>query len=260
MENTPKKYTVAEIKELLKQITDEEDERLILLQNDERKGVQRALSSWKKALLKKNQLLDEQEQLLIYEKHLWNKGIHYIGGVDEVGRGPLAGPVVAASVILPQDVSLPGVTDSKQLSSAKREQFFDQIKKAALSISIGVVEPSLIDKLNIFQATKLAMKKAVEDSSLRPEFLLVDAVDLHHSIPQKSLVKGDSLSLSIASASIIAKVTRDRMMEEYDKEFPGYGFAQNAGYGTAQHLDGLKQHGATPIHRYSFSPVSQYRS
>jgi len=258
MTQPSKKKTVTEIKELLKTMSDEKDERLPIILKDERVGVQKAIASWRKSLQKVRQLEEKREALLMYEKELWGKEFSCIAGIDEVGRGPLAGPVVAAAVILPGDLSILGIDDSKKLSVSKREKLFDEIQESAISVGIGIVEASLIDEMNILQATKLAMKQAIENLSVLPDHLLIDAVELPLAIPQTKIIKGDSISLSIAAASIIAKVTRDRMMEEYEALYPGYGFARNAGYGTAEHLNGLREKGPCPIHRFSFAPVSNY--
>lgn len=192
-------------------------------------------------------------QMLENEQTLWNSGCRYIAGIDEVGRGPLAGPVVTAAVILPRDFSLLGVDDSKKLSAKKRDMLFDQIKEAAICYAIGRREPADIDRINILEATKEAMMDAVNGLSVRPDHLLIDAVKLPLlDIPQTSLIHGDALSVSIAAASILAKVTRDREMEEMAKVWPGYAFESNKGYGTKAHYQGLEAQGLCPIHRRSF--------
>ena len=182
-----------------------------------------------------------------------------IAGVDEVGRGPLCGPVVASAVILPHNLVLNDVNDSKKLSPKKREILFDIIKKEALSVGIGVVHEQKIDEVNILEATIIAMRLAIENLDISPELLLVDGnmKDISN-IPQKNIIRGDSKSLSIAAASIIAKVTRDRMMFQYAKVFPGYGLAKNMGYGTKEHISAIKKNFSTPIHRRSFKPVFKY--
>ena len=188
-----------------------------------------------------------------YENALWNEGKLYIAGVDEVGRGPLAGPVVTAAVILPKDFSVLGVDDSKKLSPKKRDELFDLIMENAIAVSIGRREPDVIDEINILQATKAAMLDAIYGLSVRPDHVLIDAVKLDKlEIPQTSIIKGDAKSVSIAAASIIAKVTRDREMVEMDSVYPGYGFASNKGYGTKLHYEGLAKLGPCPIHRRSF--------
>ena len=196
-----------------------------------------------------------------YENKLRERGITYIAGVDEVGRGPLAGPVVTACVVLPEDFDVLGVDDSKKLSEKKREELFDSIKERAIAIGIGIRDNNRIDEINILEATKEAMAEAIEnaDADLRAkqgkgiEHILIDALTLKNvDIPQTGIVKGDAKSLSIAAASIIAKVTRDRMMVEFAEVYPGYAFEKNKGYGTKAHYDGLHAQGMTPIHRRSF--------
>lgn len=187
------------------------------------------------------------------ESELYCKGILRIAGVDEVGRGPLAGPVVAAAVILPEDFSLLGVDDSKKLSEKKREQLFEEIKENAICYSIGMIDNQRIDEINILEATKEAMTQAIGQLKEKPEHILIDALTLKNvEIPQTGIIKGDSLSISIAAASILAKVTRDRMMVEYEKEYPYYAFARNKGYGTKAHYEGLDLHGECPLHRQTF--------
>lgn len=193
------------------------------------------------------------EEMLRYERELWASGCRYIAGVDEVGRGPLAGPVVTAAVILPEDFDLLGVDDSKKLTPKKRDELFEKIKEAAVCWAIGRREPGRIDEINILNATKEAMLDAVNGLSVRPDHVLIDAVKLPSlDIPQTSLIHGDALSVSIAAASILAKVTRDREMEEMAKIWPGYSFEKNKGYGTKAHYEGLKALGPCPIHRKTF--------
>lgn len=193
------------------------------------------------------------EEMLVYERKLWDAGKEYIAGVDEVGRGPLAGPVVTAAVILPKDFSLLGVDDSKKLSPKRRDELFDQIKEAAICYAIGRREPERIDEINILEATKEAMQEAIDELRIKPDHVLIDAVNLKTlRIPQTSIIHGDATSVSIAAASIIAKVTRDREMLEMAKLYPGYSFESNKGYGTAAHYEGLAAKGPCPIHRKSF--------
>jgi len=196
--------------------------------------------------------LDEEDKLK-------SQGYELIAGIDEVGRGALAGPVVAGAVILPHPANLPWfklVRDSKELNSGKRESLFDLISKEAIAVGTGIVPSQVIDSVNILKATKLAMMQAVEKLPKQPNFLLIDRVTLSQcSIPQKGITRGDKLCLSIACASIIAKVTRDRMMEEFDQIYPGYGFAQHKGYGTQKHISCLRKLGPSPIHRLYFAPV-----
>ncbi len=247
--------TIKEVKERLAMI-DELDhplfEELIL---DGRAGVQAAISKRKRELQKQ---VDEDlrlEKMLAYEKELYTQGIHLIAGVDEVGRGPLAGPVVAAAVILPENCKIPGLNDSKKIPKSKHHAIYQAVLDQALSVGIGIKDNQVIDQVNIYEATKLAMLEAIQELDPRPQHLLIDAMRLDLPISQTSIIKGDANSLSIAAASIVAKVTRDQMMEEFDRKYPGYDFAQNAGYGTAKHLAGLDQLGVTPIHRRSFEPV-----
>ena len=247
--------TIKEVKERLAMI-DELDhplfEELIL---DGRAGVQAAISKRKRELQKQ---VDEDlrlEKMLAYEKELYTQGIHLIAGVDEVGRGPLAGPVVAAAVILPKACKIPGLNDSKKIPKAKHKEIYEAVLQNAIAIGVGVKDNHVIDQVNIYEATKLAMMEAIGQLEPQPQHLLIDAMKLDLPISQTSIIKGDANSLSIAAASIVAKVTRDQMMEDFDREYPGYDFAQNAGYGTAKHLAGLDQLGVTPIHRRKFEPV-----
>ena len=247
--------TIKEIKERLATIDDLDHplfEELIL---DGRAGVQAAISKRKRELQKQ---VDEDlrlEKMLAYEKELYAQGIDLIAGVDEVGRGPLAGPVVAAAVILPKACKIPGLNDSKKIPKSKHKEIYEAVLQNAIAIGIGIKDNQVIDQVNIYEATKLAMMEAIGQLEPQPQHLLIDAMRLDLPISQTSIIKGDANSLSIAAASIVAKVTRDQMMEEFDKEYPGYDFAKNAGYGTANHLAGLDQLGVTPIHRRSFEPV-----
>lgn len=199
------------------------------------------------------------EDLYKYENELRKKNINIIGGVDEVGRGPLIGDVVAACVVLPNDFVLDGLTDSKKLSEKKREAFYDIIMKEALAVGIGKVSSSKIDELNIYEATKKAMNIAIEEvrKQISLEHVLIDAMPLNLDIPSTSIVKGDAKSISIAAASVIAKVTRDRDLYELDKIYPMYDLANNKGYGTKKHIAALKEYGITPYHRLSYAPVRE---
>lgn len=191
------------------------------------------------------------EAMSVYERRFAGSG--HIAGIDEVGRGPFAGPVVACAVILPPDHPILYLNDSKKLSEKKRNELYDVILKEAVSYGLGQEDPEVIDEINILEATKRAMIKAVNALSPVPSCLLIDAVALEDCpLPQCSIIHGDALSVSIAAASIVAKVTRDRLMEEYDAIWPGYGFARNKGYGTAEHIAALKKSGPCPIHRRSF--------
>ncbi len=194
------------------------------------------------------------EKMLIYEREIWSKGSVYAAGIDEAGRGPLAGPVVAAAVVFPKDIFFTGVNDSKKLTPKKREELFEIIKEKALSIGTGVVDSTEIDRINILQATYKAMRIAVSNLNLSPLRLLVDGRAIPDiTWPQKPIVRGDSISFSIAAASIIAKVTRDRMMVEFHKIYPEYGFDRHKGYGTKEHVFAVRKFGLCPIHRRSFS-------
>ena len=193
-----------------------------------------------------------------YEKELYKNNITLIAGVDEVGRGPLIGPVVASAVILPKDYVLKGLTDSKKLSEKKRDYYYDIIKEDALAIGIGVIDNNIIDEVNIYEATKLAMKEAINNLSIKPEHILIDAMKLDIDIPTTSIIKGDFKSQTIAAASVIAKVTRDKMMYELDKEYPEYNFKNNKGYPTKDHLDAIEKHGILKQHRNSYGPVRDY--
>lgn len=190
-----------------------------------------------------------------YESELNKKGVTLIAGVDEVGRGPLIGPVVAAAVILPPNFKLDGLTDSKKLSEKKREHFYETIKKEAIAIGVGIISEKRIDEINIYEATKEAMQEAINNLNIKPEHILIDAMPLELDIPTTSIIKGDLLSISISAASVIAKVTRDRMLYDIDKEYPMYDLKNNKGYGTKKHLEALKQYGITKYHRLSYKPV-----
>ncbi|NWF77492.1 MAG: ribonuclease HII [Chloroflexi bacterium] len=206
----------------------------------------------KKRALSKCPNLDEEDKLR-------SEGYELIAGIDEVGRGALAGPVVAAAVILPYPANVPWlalVRDSKELNSRKRESLFELINREAIAVGVGIVPSQVIDSVNILKATKMAMMQAVENLSRQPHFLIIDRVTLSQCpIPQRGITRGDKLCLSIACASIVAKVTRDRIMEEFDQIYPGYGFAQHKGYGTGRHISCLRKLGPSPIHRLYFAPV-----
>lgn len=222
-----------------------------LYAGDARAGVQNLIARYRRrqdALKKERARLDE---MMFYEKKY--SGYERICGIDEAGRGPLAGPVVAGAVILPKDCEILGVNDSKKLSVKKRELLYDEIMEKAVAVSVGIVSPQRIDEINILQATYEAMREAAAGLGTEPDILLNDAVTIPEVIiPQVPIVKGDAKSVSIAAASIIAKVTRDRIMVEYESRFPGYGFASNKGYGSAEHIEALRRLGPTPIHRNSF--------
>lgn len=247
--------TIKEIKEQLANIQRLDDPLLAELEQDSRSGVIQAIAKRKREIQKR---IDEDERLegmLAYEKECYARGMELIAGVDEVGRGPLAGPVVAAAVILPKACKIPGLNDSKKIPKYKHKEIYEAVLQNAIAIGIGIKDNHVIDQVNIYEATKLAMMEAIGRLDPQPQHLLIDAMKLDLPISQTSIIKGDANSLSIAAASIVAKATRDQMMEEFDREYPGYDFAQNAGYGTAKHLAGLDKLGVTPIHRHSFEPV-----
>ncbi|WP_226578719.1 ribonuclease HII [Halobacillus litoralis] len=248
------KQTIKQIKDKINQGECTEEE-LETFRQDERKGVQKVLEQYDINQQKKVEMQNHYESMLAFEKEHYADGRTLIAGIDEAGRGPLAGPVVAGAVIMPKGYYLEGLNDSKKLSLKKREEFFEEIKEVA-DWGVGIVTNEEIDRFNIYQATKLAMKRAVNQLSHSPEHLLVDAMDLE-DIPctQTSLVKGDQRSVSIAAASVMAKVTRDRMMAELDDRYPVYQFRSNQGYGTKDHLEALSTHGASPVHRLTFAPV-----
>lgn len=211
-----------------------------------------------KSIIKKVELLLECQDNYRYERELREKGITIIGGVDEVGRGPLVGPVVAACCVLPEDFNLDGLTDSKKLSEKKREYFYEEIKKQAITYGIGIVSEKRIDEINIYQATKEAMIQAINQCNPKPEHVLTDAMKLDIDIPVTPIIKGDLKSITISAASVLAKVTRDRMLMELDKKYPMYDFKHNVGYPTKKHLEAIKEYGILEEHRKSYGPVKDY--
>lgn len=218
---------------------------------DERKGVQKLVEQGHKRIQALEQEKERLKQMREFEREYEHLG--YICGIDEVGRGPFAGPVVAGAVILPPDCEILYVNDSKQLSEKMREQLYDEIMEKAVSVAVGHASPQRIDEINILQATYEAMREAVSKLDVTPQILLNDAVTIPQiTIPQVPIIKGDAKSISIAAASVVAKVTRDRLMREYDKIMPEYGFASNKGYGSKEHIEAIKKYGPTPIHRRSF--------
>ncbi|MDE7055954.1 MAG: ribonuclease HII [Lactobacillus sp.] len=244
--------TIKEIKELLNNGASEEE--LVALKNDPRSGVQKLLISYKR---KQDLLLKKKEQFLSrfqYERRFWGNG-QLVAGVDEVGRGPLAGPVVTAAVIIDENFDLIDVNDSKKLTPKRRLELYPKILEKAVSVGIGIKNSQVIDEINIYEADRLAMAEAVKNLDQKPDALLVDAMDVPIAIPQIKLIKGDAKSNSIAAASIVAKVFRDKLMDDYDALYPQYKFSKNAGYGTKDHLDALNKFGPTPIHRKSFEPI-----
>ncbi|MBP2077638.1 ribonuclease HII [Oceanobacillus polygoni] len=249
------KQSIATIKQRIKN-NELTDEMMLELKMDERKGVQQLLISYEKQKAKEKQLADQFVEMSCYEQVAYSRGCQYIAGVDEAGRGPLAGPVVAAAVILPADFKLYGLNDSKQLNQATRDRFFTKIKEQAISYGIAIIDNRTIDEMNIFEATKLAMRQAINQLQPSPDYVLIDAVELK-GLPysSESLIKGDAKSISIAAASVLAKVTRDNLMKEMHEEYPDYDFISNMGYGTKHHLEKLREIGTTPYHRRSFAPV-----
>lgn len=249
---TEKKQSISAIREIFAAASETELPALYLeYEEDSRAGVQNLIQKYQKQeeALKKER--ERTEQMKIYEHKYEDLG--WICGIDEVGRGPLAGPVVAGAVILPRDSKILYLNDSKQLTGKKRDELYDVIMREAVAVGIGYASPARIDEINILQATYEAMREAISKLSVKPDVLLNDAVKIPQvDIRQVPIIKGDAKSVSIAAASIVAKVTRDRLMEEYDKVLPGYGFASNKGYGSAEHIAALKEIGPSPIHRQSF--------
>ncbi|HEM3181897.1 ribonuclease HII [Streptococcus suis] len=247
--------TIKEVTALLAQVDSLDSPVWADLAQDERAGVHTAIKKRRKELEKEAAEDTRLEAMLSYEKALYDNGVEFIAGIDEVGRGPLAGPVVAAAVILPKGCKIRYLNDSKKIPKSKHESIYQEVMERAVAVGVGIKDAAVIDQVNIYEATKLAMLEALGQLSQELEHLLIDAMKLDTPIPQTSIIKGDANSLSIAAASIVAKVTRDKMMADYDKEFAGYGFAKNAGYGTAEHLEGLNKLGITPIHRKTFEPI-----
>lgn len=247
------KMTIDSIRKEYQALSENELEIFIKkYENDERQGVQKMILSCRKRMEKAAAEVQRLENMLIYEKKYYDT-CDYICGIDEAGRGPLAGPVVAGAVILPKGLKIPYLNDSKQLSEKKREELYDAIMEQAVSVGVGIVSPERIDEINILQATYEAMREAVGTLSYRPDVLLNDAVIIPElTIPQEKIIKGDAKSLSIAAASVIAKVTRDRMMKAYHELFPEYGFEKHKGYGSKEHIEMIQKIGPCAIHRRSF--------
>lgn len=248
-----------EIEAMLQQTNNTElPDLLNLLQQDSRKAVQNLAAKYLRLLEKQERERQRIRAMWEYEKAAKAKGYRWIAGTDEVGRGPLAGPVVAAAVILPENADLPGINDSKKLSEKQREYLDTLIKEQAIAWTIAEINEKEIDAVNILEASRLAMQQAVENLSQPADFVLVDGLpNPRITLPSEALVKGDSRSISIAAASIIAKVYRDNLMDEYDKVYPGYGFAANKGYPTEEHIKGVTELGPCPIHRMTFRPLSE---
>lgn len=245
---------ITEIKELLAGAPTAE--QLATLAADERKGVQKLLAAYNKRLEKAAAEKERFTAMLKLERELYDEGCELIAGVDEAGRGPLAGPLVIAAVILPKDVFISGLNDSKQLSAAKRDMLYNEVMAKALDIEVNIVSVSNIDELNIYYATQQGMAQVLENLHCRPQAALIDAMPVKvPGMKIESVMHGDALSASIAAASIIAKVTRDRIMERLDLVYPAYGFAHNKGYGSGAHMQAVRELGATRWHRRSFEPV-----
>jgi ribonuclease HII len=243
--------TIKEIENVFRQgeITEEFIESC---RSDSRKSVQTILRRYEREKRERERL----HTMYMYERIAAQAGRTIVAGVDEAGRGPLAGPVSVAAVVLPLDYHLPRLNDSKKLSHVVREELFAQIMDAAVSYHVALVDSETIDRMNILQATRMGMYEAIARLSPAPKEVLIDAVELPKlPMPSQFIIKGDAKSASIAAASILAKVTRDRLMEDYDREYPNYGFAQHKGYGTREHIDAIRKYGVCPIHRKSFEPI-----
>jgi ribonuclease HII len=244
-------YTIKQVEALFaeQKIT---EEFLTLCRNDGRKAIGTLVRRYERQQQERQRVAE----LYNYERQFWAKGCEFVAGVDEAGRGPLAGPVSVAAVILPHDLYLPKINDSKKLSAKVRDELYDEIMDKALAIKTALVDAKTIDRVNIYQATINGMYESIFGLAQEPQAVLIDAVKLDNlPMVSESIIKGDAKSASIAAASIIAKVNRDRLMDEYDKQYPEYGFAQHKGYGTAQHIEALKKYGPCPIHRLSFEPI-----
>ena len=248
------KKTIKEIADRLAKTTSLSHEEIEQLRRDERIGVQKLLERYLRKQEKEKALREQYEHMLVFEKKCLEKGWKLVAGIDEAGRGPLAGPVVAAAVILNPDAPIYGLNDSKQLTARQRKGLAQEIEAKAVAIGIAVISAKEIDDLNIYQASRRAMEQAVAKLPVTPDALLIDAMKIETDIPQLSIVKGDGRSVSIASASIMAKVTRDQMMEDLGRRYPEYGFDRHMGYGTKEHLEAIQKYGPCPEHRLSFSP------
>ncbi|ASK63507.1 ribonuclease HII [Virgibacillus phasianinus] len=250
-----KGLSIAEIKQMLEMESISRDQ-LSSLQNDSRKGVHKLLKGYEQKQQKMQKMEQHFADMCRFEERCYGNGCERIAGMDEAGRGPLAGPVVAAAVILPKGFKLLGLDDSKQLNERKRNEFYTIIKNQAVSYGISVVTNETIDQVNIYEATKLAMRDALGQLDPSPDHVLIDAVPLNNlPYTSESITKGDQKSISIAAASIIAKVTRDTIMKKIHNDFPCYAFESNMGYGTRQHINAIGEYGISPFHRKSFEPV-----
>jgi Ribonuclease HII len=246
--------SVREIHDVLKPLNiSEKTEAIDALIHDGRAGVRKIADGLKREIEEHNKEIERINKLKQYEYKYAAKGVKYIAGIDEVGRGPLAGPVFASAVVFPVDCIIEGVNDSKKLSPQKRSSLYSLIKENAISSATGYCDEKTIDRINILNATYEAMKMALIELNVRPDLLLIDAVRIPGiDIPQVPIIKGDSLCFSIAAASIVAKVERDKLMDDYHKIYPKYNFLSNKGYGTQEHMDAIRKYGPCPIHRRSF--------
>ncbi len=249
--NNLSKYTIKQVEEFFAQGQVDAD-FLAACANDSRKAVGTLLRRYQREQADKERVAG----LYRYEREFWAKGCELVAGVDEAGRGPLAGPVSVATVILPHDLYLPKINDSKKISAKVREELYDEIMAKALAVKAVFVDAKTIDRVNIYQATINGMYESIFGLEQAADAVLIDAVKLENlNVPSLSIIKGDAKSASIAAASIIAKVNRDRLMDKYDQEYPQYGFAHHKGYGTAEHIAALRQYGPCPLHRHSFEPI-----
>ncbi|MBP2631133.1 MAG: Ribonuclease [Firmicutes bacterium] len=247
--------TVTQIKEILMKKNNCK-EQINIFRNDTRTAVVRLMKKWDKEQCE----LDRVQKLYCNEYEFYQKGYDLVAGVDEAGRGPLAGPVVVAAVILPLGFHIPKINDSKKLSAKLREEIYNCIIKSAVSIERAIINEQIIDEINIYQATVKGMYMVINGLNPSPKAVLIDAVPLEQlTIPSLSLIKGDAISASIAAASIIAKVERDQIMNELDEKYPMYGFSQHKGYGTAQHIEAIRKYGPCPVHRKTFEPIKSWR-
>ncbi|UAK17115.1 ribonuclease HII [Sporolactobacillus terrae] len=250
-----RRMTIAELKTRLSDGISLSEEEQQQLRTDSRAGVRQLLVKWEKKRAHLQALVERYHQMNHFENEARLAGAQRVAGIDEAGRGPLAGPVVAACVVLKPETVIPGINDSKQLTAAKRDFLYDQIRESAAFYGIGIASAQEIDAINIYQAAKKAMVRAVKQMDRQPDHLLIDAMELPLDIPQTSLIKGDARSNSIAAASILAKVTRDRLMCDLDSVYPGYDFASHKGYGTKAHLKAIERLGTCPEHRMTFAPL-----
>jgi len=253
--NTMSNKTLKDIEERIKDLEiDDVLDYLYSLKAESCNGIDRLISKYEKKKENMAKELARLDAMCAFEKDAYEKGYRFIAGIDEAGRGPLAGPVVAAAIILPENVCIFGLNDSKKLTSKQRESLYDEIIEKAVAFSVGIADEKQIDSVNILNATKAAMEKAVSSLKPQPDILFIDAVKLENvKIKQVPIVKGDSKSVSIAAASIVAKVTRDRLIDELDQVYPQYGFKNHKGYGTKEHIEAIKKYGICPIHRISFT-------